>query len=99
MTNPLTGDRMDRQTRLTHRPIQTVAALLITVLLTGCATIQHPATPNVQYSSMEQCMIANRNETPQLCGKVMHQQATNQAIQTGAAVAGTLAWLGYIAYI
>lgn len=70
--------------------------ILLAVLLTGCATIQHPSTPNLQYASMEQCMIANRNENPEWCGKVMHAAATNQAVQTTAVTVGVMAHIALI---
>jgi len=73
-----------------------VSSLLIVGLLSsGCATIQHPAAPNVQYSSMAQCQQQNP-EAPQACEKILHQQATNEAVATTATVVTTL---GYIALV
>lgn len=77
---------------------RTVAALLITASLAGCATIRHPMTPNVQYSSMQQCRAANP-EMPQYCEKVMHQQATQQAVATTAVTVGVLAQIAYIVWV
>ena len=77
---------------------QVVVGVVVAAMLSGCATIQHPSTPSVQYASVEQCQQLNP-ESPAACAKVMHRQATNEAVATGAVVAGTLAWLGYIAYL
>ena len=77
-----------------------LALVMVTTVLTtaGCATIQHPDRPNVQYGSMERCMQHNP-QSWQLCEKVLHQRATNEAVATGVGIAGALAWLGSIAYL
>ena len=66
------------------------------LLLTSCATIQHPASPGVQYASMEQCQNQHLQDSPGDCAKMIHQQATTQAVGVGATI---LVVLGYFALI
>jgi uncharacterized protein YceK len=75
-----------------------IAIALIAVLLGGCATIQHPNAPGVQYASMAVCQSQNPDE-PQQCAEVIHQQATNQAVTVFANLLLVLSVVGLIAYV
>ena len=77
---------------------KTAVAVLLCLTVSGCATIQHPAAPNVQYASVEQCQ-ATHPESPNWCQKVMHQQATNQAVATTAVTIGVMAQIAYIIWV
>ncbi len=74
-----------------------VIGLMLVLLLTGgCITIQHPASPGVQYVSMDQCQNQHLMDTPGDCTKVLHQQATAAVVDIGATI---LIVLGYFAVI
>ena len=77
-----------------------VSLALIVVLLcsSGCATIQHPSTPGTQYASMDACRRANP-DSPLDCEKVMHKEATTQAIGVGAVVLVVLGYLALVGYV
>jgi hypothetical protein len=78
--------------------VKPVSALLVALLLAGCATIQHPSSPGVQYGSLEQCQQYNP-DTPGACQKVMHQEATAQAVGVGVTLLVVLVYPGLIALI
>jgi len=55
--------------------------ILIALLLAGCATVQHPLTPGVQYASMDECRAQNP-DSADACTKVMHAGATWLVLDT-----------------
>jgi hypothetical protein len=61
-------------------------------------TVQHPTTPGAQYASMEVCQQLNA-DSPGFCQEVLHRDATAQAVTTGAAVVGVLAYTAYIIWL
>lgn len=73
------------------------AASLAFLLLAGCATVQHPASPGVQYGSMDSCYSQHLNDSPLDCTKTIHKEATTQAIGVGATILLILSYLGIIA--
>ncbi len=74
-------------------------ALMVAVLLAGCATIQHPNSPGVQYASMDQCIDQHIQDSPGACAKVLHKEATKEAVGVGASLLVIFTYLGLIALI
>ena len=72
-----------------------VSLILAALLLAGCAVVTHPASPGVQYGSMDQCQQYNL-DTPGDCAKSLHREATAAAVDIGATI---LIALGYFALI
>ena len=56
--------------------MRALASILALVLFAGCATVQHPASPGVQYPSMSACQNQHIQDTPGDCTKTLHQEAT-----------------------
>lgn len=75
---------------------QVIAVVLVGLLFAGCATIQHPGAPGVQYPSMEVCQNQHLQDAPGDCTKTIHSEATKQAIGVGATI---LVVLGYLALV
>jgi len=76
-----------------------LSMLLITLLLAGCATVTHPSSPGVQYSSMDQCQNQHIQDSPGDCAKTLHAEATKEAIGVGAVVLVVLTYIGLIALV
>lgn len=79
--------------------MKTLAMVLALILFAGCATVQHPSSPGVQYSSLEQCYNQHLQDAPGDCAKTIHQEATTQAVGVGATILIVLTYLGLIALI
>lgn len=79
--------------------MRTVALMVVAALLAGCATIQHPNSPGVQYSSMDQCIDQHIENNPGACAKVLHKEATKEAVGVGASLLVILTYLGLVALI
>ena len=78
--------------------MKAVTAVLVVLMLSGCATIQHPNSPEAQYTSLAVCQ-AQHPELPAGCEKTMHKEATKEAIGVGAAILVVLGYLGLVAYV
>lgn len=76
-----------------------LAAALSLLLFTGCATIQHPNAPGVQYASMDVCQNQHIMDSPGDCTKTIHKEATKEAIGIGATILVVLTYLGLVALI
>lgn len=76
--------------------MKSLASLMIMLLLAGCATVTHPASPGVQYASIEQCQNQHITDAPGDCAKMLHGEATKEAVGIGATI---LVILGYFAVI
>lgn len=76
--------------------MKTLSAVLIAVMLAGCATVTHPSSPGVQYASMDQCQNQHIQDSPGDCAKMIHGEATKEAVGIGAVI---LIVLGYFAVI
>jgi uncharacterized protein YceK len=74
-------------------------ALVVLLLVTGCATISHPNAPGVQYASMEVCQNQHIQDAPGDCAKTIHKEATKEAIGVGATILVVLTYLGLVALI
>jgi hypothetical protein len=74
-----------------------LSAVLIAVMLAGCANVVHPAFPGQTFSSVEQCQryAFQQGQDQFQCGKVMNEQATNDAVATGL-LAGLVVFLGVL---
>jgi hypothetical protein len=72
------------------------ALLLVLTTLVGCATVQHPNKPGVQYGSVEACQQANASDVPMACTTTIHKEATAQAATIAV---GTFAVMAYIALL
>ena len=70
------------------------AVILIVMILAGCATVTHPSSPGVQYASMDQCINQHIQDSPGDCAKMIHGEATKEAVGIGAVI---LVVLGYFA--
>lgn len=79
--------------------MKAVSVLLVVLLLTGCATVQHPNSPGVQYASMDQCINQHIQDSPGDCTKTIHQEATTQAVGVGATILVVLGYLALIGFI
>jgi hypothetical protein len=77
-------------------PMRPTAVLLIVMMLAGCATVTHPSSPGVQYASMDQCQNQHIMDSPGDCAKMLHGEATKEAVGIGATI---LVVLGYFALI
>ena len=76
--------------------MKAVALMVVALLIAGCATIQHPNSPGVQYASMDQCIDQH---SPGACAKVLHKEATKEAVGVGASLLVILTYFGLIALI
>jgi uncharacterized protein YceK len=79
--------------------VKPLAVLLIAVMLAGCATVTHPASPGVQYASMDQCINQHIQDSPGDCAKTMHAEATKEAVGVGATILVVLGYLALIGFI
>lgn len=79
--------------------MRTLSVLLIGLMLAGCATVTHPASPGVQYSSMEQCQNQHLQDSPGDCSKMLHGEATKEAIGVGATILLVLSYLALVGFI
>ena len=71
-------------------------AVAVLMLITGCATVQHPNSPGVQYGSLDVCYEQHKQDSPGACTKTIHQQATTQAIGVGATIFLILSYVGLV---
>ena len=73
--------------------------LVVLLLFTGCATVQHPSSPGVQYASLDQCINQHIQDSPGDCAKTLHSEATKEAIGVGATILVVLGYLALIGFI
>lgn len=85
---PLTGARM-----------KTLSVVLIAVMLAGCATVTHPNSPGVQYASMDQCQNQHISDSPGDCAKMLHGEATKEAVGVGATILVVLGYLALVGFV
>jgi len=62
------------------------ALILVLTTLVGCATVQHPNSPGVQYGSVEVCQNQHAQDAPGDCSTTLHKEATKEAITVGMVV-------------
>jgi hypothetical protein len=79
--------------------MRTTAVILIAVMLAGCATVTHPNSPGVQYASMDQCQNQHITDGPGDCAKMLHGEATKEAVGVGATILVVLGYLALIGFI
>ena len=79
------------------RNLTFVLAVLMLVTA-GCATVQHPNAPGVQYGSMDVCQRQHIQDHPGDCTKTIHKEATTQAIGVGATILLVLSYMGLVAF-
>ena len=76
--------------------MKTIAVVLIAVMLAGCATVTHPNSPGVQYASMDQCQNQHIMDSPGDCAKMLHGEATKEAVGVGATILTRAIGLGVV---
>ena len=79
--------------------MRTLAMILVTLLLAGCATVQHPSAPGVQYGSLDVCQNQHVLDSPADCTQTLHKEATKEAIGVGLTILYVLAFVGLAVYV
>ncbi len=79
--------------------MRAIAVILIAIMLAGCATVTHPNSPGVQYASMDQCQNQHINDSPGDCAKMLHGEATKEAVGVGAVILVVLGYLALVGFI